>query len=77
MQKITINKINEDIYYEKFIDIEEFNNLRAELNEQLMNIENETTILINTLKIIQDNQYILNNFNFTTNLSKSIIKKNE
>ena len=32
---------------------------------------------MNTLKIIQDNQYILNNFNFTTNLSKSIIKKNE
>ena len=34
-------------------NLEEFNNLRAELNEQLMNIENETTILINTLKIIQ------------------------
>ena len=34
-------------------NLEEFNNLRAELNDQLMNIENETTILINTLKIIQ------------------------
>ena len=30
---------------------------------------------MNTLKIIQDNQFILNNFNFTDNLSKSIIKK--
>lgn len=34
-------------------NLDEFKNLRAELNEQLMNIENETNILLNTLKIIQ------------------------
>ena len=36
-------------------NIDEFNNLRAQLNKELKNIENETYILINTLKIIQYN----------------------
>ena len=36
-------------------NIDEFNNLRTKLNEQLKNIENNTNILINTLKIIQFN----------------------
>ena len=36
-------------------NIEEFNNLRTELYELLKNTENETNILINTLKIIQFN----------------------
>ena len=34
-------------------NLDEFNNLRNELCNQLNNIENETNILINTLKIIQ------------------------
>ena len=36
-------------------NLDEFNNLKAELNEKLNNIENDTNILINTLKIIQYN----------------------
>ena len=36
-------------------NLDEFNNLRNELCNQLNNIENETNILINTLKIIQFN----------------------
>ena len=36
-------------------NIDEFNNFRTELNFLLKNIENETNILINTLKIIQYN----------------------
>ena len=36
-------------------NLEEFNNLKIELNEKLNNIENDTNILINTLKIIQYN----------------------
>jgi len=44
------NKLLENIN-----NLEEFNNLRTELYNQLNNIENETNILINTLKIIQFN----------------------
>ena len=36
-------------------NLDEFNNLKEELNEKLNNIENDTNILINTLKIIQYN----------------------
>ena len=36
-------------------NLDDFNNLKSQLNEQLINIENETNILINTLKIIQYN----------------------
>ena len=36
-------------------NLDEFNNLKVELNEKLNNIENDTNILINTLKIIQYN----------------------
>ena len=36
-------------------NLDEFNNLKAELNEKLNSIENDTNILINTLKIIQYN----------------------
>ena len=36
-------------------NLDEFNNLKGELNEKLNNIENDTNILINTLKIIQYN----------------------
>ena len=36
-------------------NLDEFNNLKAELNEKLNNIENDINILINTLKIIQYN----------------------
>ena len=36
-------------------NLDEFNNLKSELNEKLNNIENDTNILINTLKIIQYN----------------------
>ena len=36
-------------------NLDEINNLKAELNEKLNNIENDTNILINTLKIIQYN----------------------
>ena len=36
-------------------NLDEFNNLKTELSEKLNNIENDTNILINTLKIIQFN----------------------
>ena len=36
-------------------NLDEFNNLKTELSEKLNNIENDTNILINTLKIIQYN----------------------
>ena len=36
-------------------NLDGFNNLKEELNEKLNNIENDTNILINTLKIIQYN----------------------
>ena len=65
-------------------NIDEFNNFRTELNFLLKNIENETNILINTLKIIQYNirksyddfAIMQNNYEDIEKKLKSIINDN-